>query len=54
MQAIRILVEASKSQYRRTDTIRWMYFFAIPVVTAVLIAICLALAFVSAKRTAAA
>ena len=32
----------------------WMYFFAIPVVTAVLIAICPALAFVSAKRTAAA
>ena len=32
----------------------WMYFFAIPVVMALLIAICLALAFVSAKRTAAA
>jgi hypothetical protein len=28
----------------------WMYFFPIPVVMAVLIAICLALAFVSAKR----
>ena len=28
----------------------WMYFFAIPAVTAVLIAICLALAFVSAGR----
>jgi len=32
----------------------WLYFFAIPVVMAVLIAICLALAFVSAKRTTAA
>ena len=31
----------------------WMYFFAIPVVTALLIAICLALAFVSARRTTA-
>ena len=29
----------------------WMYFFAIPVVTALLIAICLAIAFVSARRT---
>jgi len=30
----------------------WMYFFAIPIVMALLIAICLLLAFVSAKRTA--
>jgi hypothetical protein len=29
----------------------WMYFFPIPVVMAVLIAICLALAFVSAKKS---
>ena len=29
----------------------WMYFFAIPVVTALLIAICLAIAFLSARRT---
>ena len=32
----------------------WMYFFAIPVVTALLIAICLLLAFVSARRSTAA
>ena len=32
----------------------WMYFFAIPIVMALLIAICLLLAFVSAKRTTAA
>jgi hypothetical protein len=31
----------------------WMYFFPIPLVMAVLIAICLALAFVSAKRISA-
>jgi hypothetical protein len=29
----------------------WMYFFVIPIVTALLIAICLLLAFVSARRT---
>jgi hypothetical protein len=32
----------------------WMYFFAIPLVMALLIAICLLLAFVSARRTAVA
>ena len=32
----------------------WMYFFAIPIVMALLIAICLLLAFVSARRTTAA
>jgi hypothetical protein len=31
----------------------WMYFFAIPIVMALLIAICLLLAFVSARRTTA-
>jgi len=31
----------------------WMYFFPIPLVTAVLIAICLLLAFISAGKTAA-
>jgi len=32
----------------------WMYFFAIPIVLALLIAVCLLLAFVSARRTTAA
>jgi hypothetical protein len=32
----------------------WMYFFVIPVVTALLIAICLLLAFISARRPVAA